>query len=691
MIRPQLILDILDELVVDGFAGGGGASTGIECALGRHVDHAMNHDDKALGMHRINHPQTIHHCEDIFAIHPGRLTHGRRVGMGWFSPDCKHFSKAKGGKPLSKKIRGLAFVIFRWAAIRTRVIYMENVEEIQTWGPLLANGKADPAHRGRTFRAFIDALGQGVPSDHPDLDEMVEVLKDDANQNSITREQLIRGFGYQVEWRELRACDYGAPTIRKRLFLIARCDAQPIVWPEPTHFSPDALPAARKRIGRTAKCWRTVAECIDWSIPCNSIFLSKQDAKRVRCKRPLAPATLRRIAKGVDRYVLKAARPFIVSLTHQGGDDRVESIDEPAKVITGANRGEKAFIDAAVAPFIEEQANASNQRTMPADEPLRTICASVKGGHFSLAAANLVKLRGDVETHGKAPDLNDPLHTVSAAGQHHGLVAASLCREFGQSVGQPVSDPAPTVMPAGGGKTSLVAAYLAQHNGGFNTNPGHGADEPASTISAKGSQQQVVTASVVGFYGNESDIGQDVNEPFRTATTKEKFGVVSGALVAYYGNDKDGQALNEPLRTVTTKERFGFVEAYGVGALTLEQYLGACRVAAFLREHGVKFEGEFATVGGFVIWDLGMRMLISRELFRAQGFGDAYVIDRAWLIHPKTGEIKVVKLTKTEQVRMCGNSVSPPVAAALVAANSGDLSAWQIGERKRLGRQVQFA
>src|SRR5579859_5448530 len=235
MIRDQFILDILDELIVDGFAGGGGASTGIEEALGRHVDHAMNHDENALGMHRINHPQTIHHCEDIFDVNPRRLTEGRRVGMGWFSPDCRHFSKAKGGKPLNKKIRGLAFVIFRWAAIRPRVIYMENVEEIQTWGPLLPDGKADPKHRGRTFKAFTDVLGKGIPADHPDIEEMLEVLRDEKGDNGITREQLVRGFGYQVEWKELRACDYGAPTIRKRLFLIARCDGLPIIWPAPTH------------------------------------------------------------------------------------------------------------------------------------------------------------------------------------------------------------------------------------------------------------------------------------------------------------------------------------------------------------------------------------------------------------------------------------------------------------------------
>jgi DNA (cytosine-5)-methyltransferase 1 len=686
MIRKQFILDINGELVVDGFAGGGGASTGIERALGRHVDHAMNHDDKALGMHRINHPQTVHHCEDIFAINPARLTEGRRVGAGWFSPDCKHFSKAKGGKPLSKKIRGLAFVIFRWAAIRTRVIYMENVEEIQTWGPLLKNGKPDPKHRGRTFNAFVAALGGGVAADHPDLAEMVEVLKDDENQNSITREQLIRGFGYQVETRELRACDYGAPTIRKRLFMVARCDGLPIVWPKPTHAAPEV---ARKL---KLKPWRAVAECIDWSIPCNSIFMSKQDAKRARCIRPLAAATLRRIAKGVDRYVLKAAKPFIVSLTHQGGDNRIESIDEPANTITGAQRGEKAFIDAAVAPFVNEHANATHQRTMAADEPLRTICASVKGGHFSLAAANLIKLRGYVETHGMAPDLKEPLHAVSAGGTHHGLVAASLVQTgYGEAPGQKpraldIGKPLGTIVASG--KHAVVSAHLIKFRG---DSDGASMDKPAPTITAGSVKKRVggnghatglATASIVGFYGNESDIGSSANEPFRTATTKEKFGLVSSALVAYYGNDKDGQALDEPCRTVTTKERFGFAQAHMVGTLTMEQYLGALRVAAFLREHGVEFEGMFATVQGFVIWDLGMRMLISRELFSAQGFTDDYVIDQAWLIHPKTGEIKVVTLTKTEQVRMCGNSVSPPVAEALVAANSSDLSAWQARERK---------
>lgn len=784
-MRQQLILNVHDELIVDNFAGGGGASTGIELALGRHVDHAINHDMHALAMHRINHPQTVHHCEDVFDINPAKLTEGRRVGLGWFSPDCKHFSKAKGGRPLSKKIRGLAFVILRWAAIRTRVIYMENVEEIQTWGPLLENGKPNQKHKGRTWRSFLAALSTGVSPDSPDLDEMLEVLGD-----TVTREQLIKGFGYEVETRELRACDYGSPTIRKRLFLIGRCDGMPIVWPEPSHSNPKL-----KRDGNKLKPWRPVAECIDWSIPCHSIFLTKDQARAYRCKRPLAKSTLRRVAKGVDRYVLKEKNPFIVCLTHQGSD-RIESISDPANTVTGAHRGEKAVVDAKfvsrfngdhdgredgsarnqspdqpiatqdtsnrhaivsanLAPFITEHANASNQRNMPADEPGRTQCAQVKGGHMALVAAHMVQ-KGHVHSNSqmvkganepmrtqtghaehaivtahlmtnttghpgspanepsktiatgghqalvtgtliqtgygeregqqpRVPGIDKPLGTVVAGGGKHAVVAAHLTKFNTGSVGsdarQPLStvtsgshspethggaasthgivaasmvklrgdpethapgsrasDPSATAR-AGGQHHALSVAYLAQHNGGFNTTPGHDAKEPLSTVSAKGSQQQVVT----------------------------------GALAKYYGNDSDGQGINQPLHSVTTRDRFAFVETTGVAPMTEEQTAGAHRVAKFLRDHGVEFEGEFATVGGYVIIDLGMRMLMPRELYLAQGFPRDYVIDRAWVADPKTGDIVEIRLTKEQQIRMCGNSVCPDVAKALVRANNPEL------------------
>ncbi len=682
MIRPQLILDLNPELIIDNFAGGGGASTGIELALGRHVDHAVNHSREALGMHRINHPQTIHHCEDVFDIDPETICEGRPVGLCHNSPDCKHFSKAKGGKPLDKRIRGLVLVMLKWAKYGARVMTMENVEEIVTWGPLKKvrkNGKvdwyADPEHKGRTWHAFLDILSTGIDPNHPDLPEILEVLG-----GYITEEDCVRGFGYAYEAREIRACDQGTPTIRKRLFMIARRDGRPIVWPAPSH--------APKDSGSGLPAYRTIAECIDWELPTPSIFLSRGEAKRWRCKRPLAKATMRRIAKGVDRYVLKAKQPFIVSLTHQGGD-RVEPVTEPSMTVTGAHRGEKAL----VSPFLTEHANASIQRNMPMDEPGRTACAQVKGGHFALvagtlvhtahgdqdkngkrrgrgahdlgesmpsalgssdcalAAAGLVKLRGNVETHSRPQSAGEPLETISAGGTHHGLFAASIVREFGQSVGQPADAPAPTVLPAGQGKTRVLACYLAQHNGGEvgHQTVGHDARDPFSTISQKGSQQQVVVAN----------------------------------LGAYYGTDQDVR-LDQPGHTVTTKDRFPLVESTLVSPMTADQIAGALRVAAFLRAHGVVFEGTYATVDGYVIVDIGMRMLTPRELFRAQGFSDGYVIDRAWVVDTHTGNIEEIRLTKEQQIRMCGNSVCPQVMRDIVRCNVPELGVWKRGEQKKL-------
>lgn len=788
--RPQLVLDLNEELIVDNFAGGGGASTGIYLGTGRHVDHAINHSADALGMHRINHPQTIHHCEDIFDVDPATVCEGRPVGLAHFSPDCKHFSKAKGGRPLDKRIRGLVLVMLRWAKYGARVMTMENVEEITTWCPLrFIEGKGwfpDPAQKGRTWKAFLAILSDGIAADHPDLPEILDVLA-----GTITLEDCTQGFGYDFEYRELRACDFGTPTIRKRLFMVARRDGRPIMFPAVTHADPKVENRRKRERGeRRLKPWRTIAECIDWNLLCPSIFLDKESARKARCKRPLAPATLRRIAKGVDRYILKAEKPFLVSVTHQGGD-RVEPVDEPARTITGAHRGEKAVVapvmantanskttgrgpnmwpmnepartvttapgfalaSGTLAPFVTEHANASGQRNLPIDEPYRTACAEVNGGHFGLVAgtliqtgygerdgqepraldvekplgtvvagggkhavvsaalvgaggpsysgkpkpvdapmnaqtteshaalamASMVKLRGD--NVGDAVD--SPAHTISAGGNHHGVVAASVVRHFGQSIGQGVNEPAPTVVAGGGGKTGIiaahmtkfntgavgsemtsplptvtsgshspathggaagphgmVAAYLAQHNGGFNETPGHPADEPASTISAKGSQQQIVAAH----------------------------------LQKYYGTDQDPR-LDEPSHTVTTKDRFGLVESSAVHPLTPEQIAGARRVAEFLREYGVQFDGEVATVAGFVIVDLGMRMLTPRELYRAQGFGDHYIIDRAWIVDPKTGGIVEVRLTKEQQIRMCGNSVCPQVMAALVKANVPEMCA----------------
>lgn len=716
MLNPQFILGLHHELVIDNFAGGGGASTGIERALGRPVDHAINHDRIALGMHRINHPQTVHHCEDVFMVDPATITEGRPVGFGWFSPDCRHFSKAKGGKPLDKRIRGLALVMLRWAKIAPpRVIMMENVEEIKTWGPLKWMKKKDkwgwypdPRYVGRTWKAFLDCLGAGLKPGHPDTRFFLKVLGP-----SVTKADLQKGFGYHVETRELRGADYGAPTIRKRLFLIGRKDGRAIEWPAGSHADPKIYRAVAKNLQKVKASWRPIAECIDFTLPCPSIFLTTEEGKAANCRRPLAKQTLRRIAKGTDRYILKAAEPFIVSLTHQGSDVRVEAVSEPGKTTTGANRGEKGLVSpvlvqtgygertgqqprclsagkplgtivgsgkhalgqATLAPFITEHSNASHQRNLPVNEPGRTQCGEVKGGHFAMVTGTVVHVaHGEADKTGKlrrgrgalpltesTPTLTqskdlafaavklrgtnighpvtEPGHTASAGGTHHGAIAASLVRHFGKSIGQEVTKSGPTTVGGGGGKTGLLSAFIAQHNGGFNTQTGHDAREPLSTISQTGSQQQLLAASVA----------------------------------VYHGTEVDGHGCDEPGRTATTRARLGVQEALLAEVLTPEELAGARRVAAFLREYGVEFEGEFATVGGYVIVDLGMRMLTPRELFLAQGFPGDYVIDKAWLINPTTGELIEQKLTKTQQIRMCGNSVCPPVAEALVRANVPEL------------------
>ena len=726
-----LSLDLGSELIIDNFAGGGGTSTGLEKAFGRPVDIAINHDPEALAMHAANHPHTTHLCESVWDVDPIKVTNNRPVGLVWLSPDCKHFSKAKGGKPVEKRIRGLAWVTLRWAAkCKPRVIMLENVEEFKTWGPLLVeadgSAKPDPAKKGKTFDSFI---------------------------------RQLRAHGYTVDYREMRGCDHNTPTIRKRFFLVARRDGIAIKWPEPTHGAPDSIGV---RAGKLLP-YRTAAECIDFSLPCPSIF--ERD-------KPLAPATLRRIAKGIMRYVVDAADPFIVGqggpiyggkpvsanqpfgtlttenhravvlptivpVTHQGSD-RTESIGEPFRTITGAHRGEKALgvatlvqvgygeregqapraldiekplgtvvgeskhalvsalltgvggragqsrprgvdeptatatskadaalvtavlVDAAhgevspggvkrwgagahdveaplgtvtasgnkavataflakhytgvvgsdltdpigtvtacdhhslVTAFLTEHANASNQRVMPADEPLRTICAQVKGGHFSMVSAHITKFR----TGATGSPLDEPLHTVTAGGQQArpgtgnamGIVTAHIQRDMGASVGHAADAPLGTVTAGGGGKAALVTSNMIKLRG---TSTAASTHEPLGTVSAGGQHH----AEVRSF------------------------------LLAYYGTDQS-QGLADPLATVTSRDRFGLVTIHGQD---------------------------------YQIVDIGLRMLQPRELFRAQGFPDDYIIGD----DPAQG----LKLTKSAQVRMCGNSVCPPMAKALILAN----------------------
>lgn len=360
----QLTLSDIRELVVDNFAGGGGASTGIAWAIGRSPDIAINHDLAAIAMHKANHPDTYHYCESVWDVDPRRATQGYPVALAWFSPDCTHFSKAKGGKPVSRKTRGLAWVAIRWAATaRPRVIILENVEEFVTWGPLVrredGNLYPDPARKGQTFQAFVRAL---------------------------------RRHGYHVEWRELRACDYGAPTIRRRLFLIARCDGRPIIWPQPTHGDPRSEGVTSGRL----KPWRTAAEIIDWFIPCPSIF----DRKR-----SLAENTLRRIARGIHRFVIDNPNPFIVPVGLQGA---------------GGNKF------ALAAAYLDRQFTRSTGH--PADEPLGTVTAG--GGGKTNLVTTLLQL-------GQGPH--------SAVGFRPGEVRAFLLKYYGTTVGQRLDEPLHTI------------------------------------------------------------------------------------------------------------------------------------------------------------------------------------------------------------------------------------------------------
>lgn len=400
-------MDYSKEIIVDNFAGGGGASTGIELATGRSVEIAINHDPAAIAMHMVNHPDSEHYCESVWDVNPLEVTRGRPVALCWLSPDCKHFSKAKGGKPKEKSIRGLAWVAVRWAAtVKPRVIMLENVEEFKTWGPLLKDGMPDPDKKGRTFQAFVNAL---------------------------------KRQGYQVDYRELRACDYGAPTIRKRFFLIARCDGRPIVWPKPTHGDPDSVEVKSGKL----MPWRTAAEIIDWSLPCPSIF----DRKK-----PLAENTLRRIARGIKKFVLENPHPFIAPvnsvpfITKFRTGATGHSIVEPLHTITsgaGSKRPAGAahamgLVTAFLAQYHSETAS-HEARGQTLDRPILTLDTS---NRYALVTSNLVKMRG---TNIGQP-VTGPLQTITAGGNHFGEVRAFLMAYYGTGVGQAVDEPLHTVV-----------------------------------------------------------------------------------------------------------------------------------------------------------------------------------------------------------------------------------------------------
>lgn len=577
------------ELIVDNFAGGGGASTGIEMATGYSVDIAINHDPEAIKMHKANHPNTKHYCENVWAVDPVKACNGHPVGLAWFSPDCKHFSKAKGGKPKDKNIRGLAWVACRWAGlVRPRVIMLENVEEFKTWGPLNRGHHPIKEKQGKTFERFV---------------------------------QQLRNLGYEVEFRELIAADYGAPTMRKRFFMVARCDGKPIVWPEPTHGPADSEAV---KVG-LLKPYVGAYTQIDFSRPCPSIFDTSEEIKEkygIRAVRPLAQKTMDRIARGFKKFILDNPEPFIIQCNH-GGERRPNDIREPMPTITGKHGY------GIVEPYMVQigQTGFTKDRSKDVREPLTTI---VSKNEHCLIEPMLAPYMGTNTTNHPGGNCRDPIHTITTGNQQC-LISPTLIQYHSETAkdevrGQLIEEPIMTVDSSN--RYGLVTSFLHKYYDGGYKGAGESMEKPLPTVTAW-DHNSVVTANLIQM-NNHCD-GRDMRDPIPTITAGDgHFGEVRAFLVKYYGQGT-GQDLKEPLDTIPTHDRFGLVTIKGVD---------------------------------YQIVDIGLRMLEPRELYGCQGFPDDYIID-----HDYTGKT----YPRSEQVRRCGNAVCPPIPAALVRANLPEL------------------
>ncbi len=652
-MRPMHIIAMPTDLIGDSFAGGGGASLGIEMALGRSPDFAINHDAEALLMHAANHPDTIHLEENVWKVDPHAVINGKPMFLLWASPDCRHHSKAKGGAPVSASVRGLADVILLWAReVQPRIICLENVEEFRDWGPLDADGMPVKAKKGMEFARWIRAL---------------------------------EASGYTIEFRELRACDYGVPTIRRRLFVVARLDAKPILWPKPTHAKPDD---ARVLSGEL-RPYRTAAEIIDWTIQAPSIFLTKAEAKAsgLNIVRPLADKSMARIANGFARHVLARAKTekgaFVVSMAHgDSGGRRAYGLDEPLTTIHA--QGGKHGI---VTPFVG--VNRFDSDGQPVDAPMPTITANsfIKrpgaGGPLSVIAP----LLSYAQQGGASRRIDEPHHTVCAnAKDQNQVIMGYLVSRYGErpaTAGQAGQEPRsrgldkpyPTVVGTGNGG-DLAAVYLAQHNGGPRAPIGRDADEPMATIPTAGAQVQPVAAFIATMRRNTNATGLD--EPINTVSTSgAHHALIAPFVTSYYTEGGADQGADAPMGAVPTKARFSPIHAeLALPPLTPAMQCRALMVARFLHAHGVWDDPEVVVeiAPGIVVWDIGMRMLTPRELARAQGFPDSYDITAGG------------RLTETAQRHKIGNSVCPDLAAAIVRANC--IEALQLPDLKHRKRCV---
>ncbi|WLG26040.1 DNA cytosine methyltransferase [Pseudomonas lurida] len=693
-----------DEIIVDFFCGGGGAGTGLEMGLGRTVNVAKNHNPNAISMHTINHPGAVHYTTDVFEGDPDTECGGKAVGWFHMSPDCTHHSQAAGGQPRKREIRNLSWIGLKWGGKkRPRVISLENVKQILQWGRLIA--KRDKA-TGRVVKldGNVAAPGEVVPVGQ-------QFLIPDPKQRGRTWRRfvaLLEGMGYVVEWKVIKACDFGAPTSRERLFMIARCDGQPIVWPEPTH---------AKKPTKGQQKWKTAADCIDFTDLGKSIFGRKKD---------LAPATLRRVAKGMKKFVIDSASPFIVPIANWSGE-AVQSSDEPLRTVTSYPKG-GAF--SVVSPIIAPATHQGSDRINDPLEPLPTVTCANRG-ELTLISPTLIQ-SGYGERAGqapRAPGLDQPLGTVVAGGikhaltssilvgaggptyaghpvtvdqpvgtlmtrSHRAIAAAHLVKFRFNDAGKALDEPLPTITSGGNYQRPAGAAhamgistvFMAQLNGGFNTTVAKDIEDPMTTVTNTGSQQQLVAANLVHLRGNCD--ARYVNDPLHTISAGgQHHGLASAFMERAFGGSV-GQGLDDPVPTITA----GGGGKSSLVSLTLspEHEAGALRVAAFLISYygtenisacdspapTITTKDRLAMVTvmvkgtPYVIVDICLRMLKPSELYKAQGFPADYIIS-----HGADGK----PFTKTQQVHMCGNSVSPPPMAALARANDP----WQITLQQR--------
>lgn len=540
-------INLLEEIIVDNFAGGGGASTGIELATGRPVTIAINHDPDAILMHKTNHPFTEHYQASVWDVDPCEVAKGRPVGLAWFSPDCKHFSKAKGGKPVDKNIRGLAWIVLRWAGtVRPRVIILENVEEFQTWGPV-RRGRPVKSKAGQTFHKWLSQL---------------------------------QALGYAVEWRELVAADYGAPTTRKRFFLVARCDGAPIVWTESTHAPADSLEALEGR----KKPWRSAAEIIDWSLPRPSIFDTREQIREkygLSAQRPLRPNTMRRVIRGVDKFAIKNPEPFLVVVNH-AGDFRGQDAAAPLQTVT-AKHG-YGVASPVMAPLTMH--NNENATGTGITEPVNTITSSGAGGHQMVITPTLAAI-GQTGGGERGRKITEPTHTQVSKAE----------------------------------ECVVAPALIQYHTEQTERVRGQGVADPLMTIDAS-NRYGLAAASLVKYYGSDQH-GQGIGDPLHTVTAKDREAVLAAHITEYHG------------ASIGTRAEPGAELGHWPEIRDLLNTYCGYKLGP---EDVILFEIDGAA---YFLADIGLRMLTPRELYMANGFPVDYKIERDYTgtVYPKTKQV----------------------------------------------------